>query len=126
MWGDVEKAVAAHLRGLMTGTRVANEVPAKLVENLPVVVVRVPPGGRDDGITDRCLVDVEAFGATREAMWELAKTARTHLLAASGRPAGGLLLDSVTTVARPGEVAYGNPGVRRAIATYEVTSRPAA
>lgn len=126
MWGDVELAVAAHLRARMTGVRVANEVPSNLESALPVVVVRVVPGGGDDRITDTAAIDVEAFAVGRDAMWALAEQARGHLLAASGIPAGGLLLDAVITTGRPGEVPYGNPAVRRAIATYEVTTRPVA
>lgn len=126
MWGDVENAVATWLRGRMPGVRVANEIPANLENVVPVVVVRVVPGGGNDRITDTCPVDVECFGADRDAMWALAAQAHEHLLAASGAIAGGLLLDSVATQSRPGEVPYGNPGVRRAIASYEVDTRPVA
>ncbi|GAA3727337.1 hypothetical protein [Streptomyces tremellae] len=123
-WPDVEELLGAWLRSrpALAGVRVANEVPADLAGALPLLVVRIVPGGGDDRVSDIASVDVEAFAADRAAMWQLAELARRQLLAAAGA-GGDPRIDTVDTDARPGEVPYGNPAVRRAIATYSVTCR---
>ncbi|MGQ4514220.1 hypothetical protein [Streptomyces sp. DW26H14] len=123
-WPDVEQLLGEWLRSrpALAGVRVANEVPADLTGALPLLVVRIVPGGGDDHVTDSAAVDVETFAADRSGMWSLAELARRQLLAAGG-VAGDPRIDTVDTAARPGEVPYGNPEVRRAIATFTVTCR---
>ncbi|MBP5918782.1 hypothetical protein F3K34_44435 [Streptomyces sp. LBUM 1486] len=123
-WGDLEQAVALWLRTRHTGVRVVNELPADLDKKLPLLQVQMTPGGGDQGdVTEACLIDVDAFAATRTGMWELANAARTSMLALAGQRSGGLVIDSVTTDVRPAPVPYGNPALRRAVATYRLTSR---
>ncbi|RLL68135.1 hypothetical protein [Streptomyces sp. Z26] len=123
-WGDVELAVAVWLRSRHPGVRVVNELPSKLEEKLPLLQVQVAPGGGDGGeVTESCLIDLDAFAADRTAMWTLARQARTSMLALAGRHVGGLVIDTATTEVRPAHVDYGNPLLRRAVATYRLTSR---
>ncbi|MGV4890412.1 hypothetical protein ACSR0Z_28110 [Streptomyces viridosporus] len=122
-WGDVEQAVALWLRSRHTGVRVANELPADLDKKLPLVQVQVTPGGGEEGTTGVTLVDVDTFGKDRTAMWDLARQVHTSMLALAGRSSGGLVIDSVSSDTRPAPVSYGNPALRRAVATYRLTSR---
>ncbi|KDN73916.1 hypothetical protein DF19_41700 [Streptomyces olindensis] len=122
-WGDVEQATAVWLRSRHAGVRVANELPADLEKKLPLVRVQVTPGGGEDGTTGVTLLDVETFAATRTAMWDLARKVHTSMLALAGQYVGALVIDSVSTDSRPAPVDYGNPALRRAVATYRLTSR---
>ncbi|MCF0087164.1 MULTISPECIES: hypothetical protein [unclassified Streptomyces] len=123
-WGDVEQAVALWLRFRHSGVRVVNELPADLEKKLPLLQVQVTPGGGDTGGVDgETLVDVDAFAGTRTQMWDLARAARTSMLALAGQYIGGLVIDTVSTDVRPAPVDYGNPALRRAVATYRLTSR---
>ncbi|MFJ8049308.1 hypothetical protein [Streptomyces luteogriseus] len=122
MWALIEVALLKGLRPLLDGVRVAAEVPPKVETLLPVFVVRIAGGG-DDRISDTVIVDTEAFGADRAAMWEIAERGRAAVHALAATMAGGVVIDTVDTDQRPIEVPYGNPAVRRAIATYRLTTR---
>ncbi|MGW4728092.1 tail completion protein gp17 [Streptomyces shenzhenensis] len=122
MWPDMELAVIKGVRAQLGGPRVTDEVPAGVEKLLPVVVVQVAGGG-DDRISDTVTVDVEAFAADRSAMWQLAERARAAVHALEASVAGGVVIDTVDTVQRPVEVPYGNPNLRRAVATYSLTTR---
>lgn len=123
MWPDIELAVMLGLRPQLSGVRVTDELPPQLETKLPLVLVQLVPGGGDNRIEDEAILDVAAFAADRAAMWALAERARTAMLRLNGSYAGGLRIDTVDTESRPGEVPYGNVAVRRAIATYRLTSR---
>ncbi|EYT84020.1 hypothetical protein CF54_03995 [Streptomyces sp. Tu 6176] len=122
MWPDAELAVMKALRPLLPGVRVTDEVPAGVEKLLPVVVVQVAAGA-DDRITDTVILDLAAFAADRAAMWQLAEQVRAAMLSLSATYSGGLPIDTVDTEQRPVEIPYGNPGVRRAVATYRLTTR---
>ncbi|MEV8396283.1 hypothetical protein ACFVAF_34585 [Streptomyces sp. NPDC057596] len=122
MWPDIELAVMKALRPRLPGVRVTDEVPAKVETLLPVVVVQLGPGA-DDLISDTVTIDVQAFAVDRGAMWKLAEQAREAMLSLSGTYAGGLPVDTVDTESRPVEVPYGNPALRRAVASYRLTTR---
>ncbi|MEV6124847.1 hypothetical protein AB0M23_30805 [Streptomyces sp. NPDC052077] len=122
MWPDMELAVIKGVRARLAGPRVTDEVPARVETLVPVVVVRVA-GGADDHISDTVTVDVESFGADRAAMWQLAEQARQAVHALAATMAGGVVIDTVDTEQRPVEIPYGNPGVRRAVAVYRLTTR---
>ncbi|MER7967785.1 hypothetical protein ABTX35_02010 [Streptomyces sp. NPDC096080] len=122
MWPDMELAVIKGVRQQLAGPRVTDEVPAAVEGLVPVVVVRIA-GGADDRISDTVTVDAESFAADRSSMWQLAERTRAAVHALAATVAGGVVIDSVDTVQRPVEVPYGNPGVRRAVATYSLTTR---
>jgi hypothetical protein len=113
------------LRSRLSGVRVTDELPDKLESRLPLVWVRVVPGGGDDRVTDSATLDIQCFAADRAAMWQLAERTRAALLDAEGQyvPETSTVIDTVDTEQRPGEVPYGNPALRRAVATYVLTSR---
>ncbi|MDX2538881.1 tail completion protein gp17 [Streptomyces scabiei] len=112
------KGMRAHL----VGVRVTDEVPARVETLGPVVVVQVA-GGADAHTSDTATIDVEAFAADRAAMWQLAERARQAVHALAAAVAGGVVIDTVDTLQRPVPVPYANPAVRRAIATYTLTTR---
>lgn len=120
---DIEYAVTLWLRGRHSGVRVVNETPSSLDKDMPLLCVRVVPGGGDDGVSGECSLDVEAFAGTRGAMWQLADAAHESMLAMRGRYAGGLAVDDVECDALPGFVPYNNPAVRRTVASYRLTRR---
>lgn len=122
MWPDIELAVMKGMRTHLAGVRVTDEVPAKVETLVPVVVVQVA-GGDDSHTSDTATIDVEAFAADRAAMWQLAERARQAVHALAAAVAGGVVIDTVDTLQRPVPVPYGNPAVRRAIATYTLTTR---
>ncbi|MDX2539796.1 hypothetical protein PV437_42585 [Streptomyces scabiei] len=122
MWPDIELAVMKGMRTHLTGVRVTDEVPPKVETLGPVVVVQVA-GGADSHTSDTATIDVEAFAADRAAMWQLAERARQAVHALAASVAGDVVIDTVDTVQRPVPVPYGNPAVRRAIATYTLTTR---
>ncbi|MCR8947164.1 hypothetical protein NW249_34315 [Streptomyces sp. OUCMDZ-4982] len=124
MWADVELLVMTGLRPLLPGVRVVDELPDKVETRLPLVQVLVV-GGADDRVTDTATVDVVAFAATRAAVWTLAEQTRAamHALAATHQPTQKTVIDDVTTAQRPTVVPYGNPAVRRAVATYTLSAR---
>ncbi|BAU83341.1 hypothetical protein SLA_2414 [Streptomyces laurentii] len=122
MWPDMELAVMRGIRPLLDGVRVTDEIPPR-VETLGAVVVIQVAGGADDHISDSPVMDVSTFAADRSAMWALAERARHAVHALAATVAGGVVVDRVETEQRPVEVPYGNPGVRRAIATYRLTTR---
>ncbi|MFB7007892.1 MULTISPECIES: hypothetical protein [unclassified Streptomyces] len=124
MWADIELAVMTGLRPHLPGVRVADELPDRIEQFLPLVQVRVVGGG-DDDVTDAATVDVQCFAGTRGGMWALAEQARAamHALTATHVPGQAAVIDAVTTAQRPNEVPYGNPALRRAVATYTVATR---
>ncbi|MBK3561088.1 hypothetical protein JHN55_32090 [Streptomyces sp. MBT56] len=124
MWADVELLVMTGLRPLLPGVRVVDELPDRLEDRVPLVSVLVVGGG-DDRITDTATVDLASFAKTRAETWALAERTRRamHSLAATHNPGQKAVIDDVTTSQRPAIVPYGNPAVRRAVATYTVSAR---
>ncbi|MFE5159642.1 hypothetical protein ACFRNT_14200 [Streptomyces sp. NPDC056697] len=120
---DIEYAATLWLRARHPGVRVVNELPSTLETNLPLLCVRVVTGGGDDGVSGEAVLDLEAFAATRTAMWQMADAAHESMLAARGQLAGGLVIDDVVADSLPGFVTYNNPAVRRTVATYRLTRR---
>ncbi len=120
---DIEYAATLWLRARHPGVRVVNELPSNLEQALPLLLVVVVPGGGDDGVSGTATIDVEAFAATRTAMWQLADGAHESMLVMRGQHAGGLAVDDVETNLLPGFVSYNNPAVRRTVASYRLTRR---
>lgn len=120
---DIEYAATLWLRARHPGVRVVNELPSTLEQVVPLLFVAVVPGGGDDGVSGTASLDVQAFAATRSAMWQLADAAHESMLAMRGQHAGGLAVDDVEPDALPGFVTYNNPAVRRTVASYRLTRR---
>ncbi|MFD9952474.1 phage tail termination protein [[Kitasatospora] papulosa] len=125
MWADIELAVITGLdTRLQAGVRVTDELPDRLETKLPLVWVQAA-GGADDRVTDTATVDVHVFAATRAETWDLTELVRTamHALAATHVPGQKAVIDDVATDQRPALVPYGNPALRRSVATYTVATR---
>jgi hypothetical protein len=120
-FADPEKTVIGWLTVSLPGVTVRNETGTTLTP--PLVRVTLTPGGGGDDLDAVGAVDVECFGADRASMWLLAWRVHAAMLRLAGNTSRGGHIDTVDVVAFPGYVEYGNPAVRRAIGTYELTSR---
>lgn len=88
----------------------------------PFVAVRVGCfGGRDDGLTDFSLVDIEVFSDTYAAMAQLAEAIRQALVPRTRLASA--TIDSVRTNRKPHEVPWQGDAVRRSSATYQIAVR---
>lgn len=124
MWPDVEIELVAWLTAALD-VRHCTELPADLLEKLPVnQIQRV--GGNDDGFRlDRALVSLDSFGASREAASELARQTRHELVVnLRGVKTTAAVFGGVSTVSAPAWRPYENPGLRRMGATYEIYFHP--
>lgn len=117
---DVEVAVMDLLEAWLA-VNVGTTTPADLVEILPFVRVGLV-AGRDDGVTDYSLVDIDVFTATRQQGYDLAEDIRTRLLAGPHR-VGTVVVDKARTDAKPSPVPWDDESVRRRLATYRISAR---
>ena len=99
----------------------ASKTPATW-PTIPFLFARVAViGGKDDGITDTPLVDVDVFSNTYAAARGLAEDVRQGL-----RPRVRMrsaTIDTVRTDVSPRELPWGNANVRRISATYQISFR---
>jgi hypothetical protein len=106
--------------------------PADLATVLPFIrISRI--GGTDDRITDTARVDVDCFQSTRVLVQTMAEGVRQHLIAGPYVVLEGAVIDRITTLSGPFEVAWGASGsrstsrgydpIRRFTASYTVTAR---
>lgn len=88
---------------------------------LTVLVEQTPGrgGAAYDGLAS---VDVTAFGPDRVAVGELVARIEPRMVELPGR--GAVMIDDVEQSRAFGFIPYANPGVRRSVATYVLTSRP--
>lgn len=103
--------------------RVVTELPADL-ETVPVLQVTRIGGADSLPVLDVANVDVDTFGPSREAARDLAEEVRAALrFELPGSVIEGALVAEVTTISAPRWVPYGNPNVRRFVASYRITIR---
>lgn len=117
---DVEVAIMDLLDewyGVNNGTA----TPADLQQILPFVRVTLVTG-RDDGVTDYSVVDIDVYTATRQQGYDLAEDIRARLLDAPHR-AGTVVIDKVRTETKPFQADWEDQNVRRRIATYRFSAR---
>lgn len=100
---------------------VVTSLPVNLEEEVPLYRVR-SLGGADDEVTDVSRVAVDAYAATRDQAWALARGARHDLVDRPTDTAAGRL-DYAETSMSPQEIPYGNPAVRYVTATYLLHAR---
>lgn len=118
MWPNPEDLAAeilAHRAPVVTF------LPSDLQARLPLLRVR-SLGGSDDEVTDISRVAVDAYAATRDQAWDLARGARHDLVDRPTATAAGLL-DRAETEVGPQEIPYGNRAVRYVTATYRLHAR---
>lgn len=77
-------------------------------------------GGTDDGVTDRPVLQVTAYGATRQQAWDLFRSAQQVVLASPGTAVSGdyvtgVLIDRARTVVAGRQLPYENPDLRTVV-----------
>lgn len=129
VWPVGERLLVAALRDAVTTSPVAGtdrpvtvttETDDTLVSLLPLLRVHQLAGGVSDGLDDESVIDVESMAPDRASMWALAGLAHQAVLLL---PRTSPDVDEVHVDSTPGYVDYGDPNLRRAIATYRVTTR---
>jgi hypothetical protein len=124
IWPDVEIELVDWL-GAALDVRVLTELPAGLVEALPVVQVQRVGGDDDSFKLDRALVDVDVYAASRSDASALAGRVREALVMhLRGASTASAVFGRVATVAGPAWRPYENLGLRRSGATYELFFHP--
>lgn len=126
LWPDMERLVVTYLKASFPSVIVTTETSA-LGDTFgstvfDVIRVNSVPGGFSDGLQQEASIDVQSFAKSRADAWTRAR--RVHALMyklAGARTLNGAIDDVNADV--PGEVAYGNPNLRRIVATYRLTSR---
>ena len=121
---DVENALVSWLQSEVSPAKVVTETSNALTPGT-YRVSRI--GGRDDSVViDRARIDIEFFGATRNAARKGAEVARSLVLTAlpgqtltDDDAATGFVVGTETETA-PAVVPYGNTNLRRALTTVRV------
>jgi len=117
VWPDLEGLVIAALRAALPDVQADTETGPDMQRRLPMALVQQVPGGGGDGVVEQqSLLDVSWFAADRSAMWQLAGRGHAVLVNLDG-------VDLVLPRDPPASVPYNNPGVFRAISTYQITTR---
>lgn len=124
---SVEQFLVAYL-GPLTGVHVTAELPHDFaspdgpLDMLPIIHVERISGADLDYKADRPIVDIDCYGADREAAETLAETVRQALrfdLPGSG-VTNGVVVSRTRTIVGPRMLVHANPGVRRYAANYEL------
>jgi hypothetical protein len=124
MWPDVEAELIVHLAAVLS-VRHLTDLPANLLDVLPVnQVQRI--GGEDDGIRlDRALISVDSYAADRAGASLLARRTRYELVERlRGVQTAKAVFGRVATISAPAWRPYENPALRRMGATYEIYFHP--
>lgn len=117
----IQRLTAANLTVMVKGQArpvvVTAETGIDLVSLMPLVRVW-RTGGYADDTSDRADIDCDCFAPDEGSLRDLTNAVRQSMLSFVG---GGAFSD--VTENNLADVDYGNPAVRRAIATYTVTVR---
>ncbi|MDX3549508.1 hypothetical protein PV724_44340 [Streptomyces europaeiscabiei] len=105
--------------------RVVTDLPANLVDVLPVVQFQ-RIGGDDDTIRlDRAFVEVNVYAETRQAASQLMARTRSLLLTQlRGTTTSAAVFTSSRTISAPAWRPYENPALRRFGASFEIFCHP--
>lgn len=124
-WPDAELVMLDLLSPLVpTGTTVTHTD-----EDLTPPCIQVQRiGGTNDGVTDRPLIQITCYGATRQEAWSLTRLVEQHILAAPGHAISGdyvtdACIDYATTSVAGRQTPYDNPDIRTVISDYRVDFR---
>lgn len=117
---DVEATLVTFLAGQFPAARVCTELPANMLDVLPVVQVERVSGGDDTFRVDSPVVDVSAYAATRGDAASVAESVRAALLSVLGVQVPGTVVTGVRTTTGPRWLAYDDTNVRRYQATYQI------
>ena len=120
---DIQRVLVTLARTVEGVAAAGTETPADLQQRLPFVrVARI--GGPRTSTLDSPTVDVDVFASTYAVGQSLAGRVSDLFLSAP-HVAGGALIDTAASITGPVEVPWADPGVRRFLATYRFTLRPA-
>lgn len=130
---DLVRAVRDHLAERLSEVRVVTRIPDadRLDEQLeqgPVVLLTRGVGGGYRKGERRVMFDVDVLSSDEELLWEVTDLAWQAMDAMTARFIGGVLIDEMRVHNSPGQVGPGqvgheNPTVKRAFATYRLTTR---
>lgn len=130
---DLVRAVRDHLAARLGGVRVVTRLPDahRLDEQLeqgPVVLLTRGVGGGYRKGERRVMFDVDVLSSDEEQLWEVTDQAWQAMDAMTAQFIGGVLVDEMRVHNSPGQVGPGqvgheNPAVKRAFATYRLTTR---
>lgn len=123
-WANAEKQCIAWLKAA-TGRPVYNSTPDNLGTVVPAYkVTRVGGAGRGEIEKDIDL-EVEAFVASRGALWDAVAVIETAMDALKANGTAAWYVDDVEELFGFGlDEGYENPDIVKATATYRVTLRP--
>lgn len=124
MWPDIEAELIARLTAALS-VRHVTDLPANLLDVLPInQVQRI--GGEDDGIRlDRALITVDSYAADRAGASLLARQTRQELVERlRGVQTTRAVFGRVATISAPAWRPYENSALRRMGATYEIYFHP--
>lgn len=125
MWPDIEKELVAWLTAVLGGVRHCTELPADLLDVLPVNQIQRVGGDDDRFRLDRALISLDSYGVTRDAASTLARQTRNALLMnLPGTATAAAVFGRVSTVSAPAWRPYENPSLRRMGGTYEIYCHP--
>lgn len=128
---DIETLVLDVLEGhfppLLAGgeRRADTETPGNLQDLLANngVFVRVSlVTGRDDGVTDYSVVDIDVFALSRATAYAWSRDIRSRLTGSPHR-AGSGVIDRVRTEEKPRRLPWADENTRRFGATYRISAR---
>ncbi len=119
-WPDAHIVLREILSPLVGGlTNVGIETPTDLADRQWFIRVRRVPGGGSGEFEDVAVVDVDVFAPTYAVAEPLSAQAHVTLLSRRVHP----LVDKVFCVRSPVELEWGDGGIRRFGAGYEIVTR---
>jgi len=123
-WSLVEALVISWLNTTLTDPPIITTETGEELGSTVFTLIRVNqiPGGFSDGLNQEVDVDVQCFGPNRAAMWTLAQHVHTAMCLLPSRTTPYGVVDDLDPTP-PGESPYGNPLLRRTVATYRLTTR---
>lgn len=121
---DVEAELVAFLKAELA-VRVVTDLPANLVEELPVVQIQRAGGDDDTFRLDRAFVDIDVYAAARPAASQLMAQTRSLLLVTlRGATTASAVFTSARTISAPTWRPYENQNLRRFGVTFEIFCHP--
>lgn len=94
------------------------------IRNGQAVILVARVGGKDDGVTDRALIQVSVYGVDRATAWDTSRAIQTSVLALQwGGQVGAVFVDTASTAAGRIQIPDVDPDDRRVITIYELAVR---
>jgi hypothetical protein len=123
---NIERAVVAWLKDQCPTFWIVTEEPTdfadQITKDLPLVVIERIPGGSGGDIDSVALLDVTVYAPSLPALWAATEPIERVFRSMPGR--GAYSIDDVRQTSGFGRIPYANTRIRRAVGTFELTSRP--